>query len=137
MCEACKYPREFNDGDIVQCPGFKVEIIKKYAETRNNEPDRKWYLVHVLGVESDPDRKMDLPCNTLCYISPEGDRNIYAKPGICSGCGKLVRLSYPETMGMHGHWACPECGLQYPFMFYSIKQDREYTESINNQLSIS
>lgn len=50
----------------------------------------------------------------------------YAKPGICSGCNKKVKLYYPETMGMQGHWICPECGMEYPFMFYEIKHDPDY-----------
>ena len=126
MCQACKYPREFKVGDRLHVCGSDIEIVKQYQETRNNEPDRKWYQVHILGLEHDPNRMIDWPCNTLCSVSPEGNQKIYAKPGICSGCGKRVRLYYPETMGMHGYWTCPECGMQYPFMFYDIKCDRGY-----------
>lgn len=125
MYYACRYPREFKAEDIVQCPGFKVEILKTNIDRYDSDPERKWYRVKVI-VKHDDNRIMDLPCNTLCYVSSEGNKRIYSKPIKCNTCHQIVRLYYPESTGMHGSWICPECGTEYPFMFYDIKSDKDY-----------
>lgn len=125
MCEACKYPRNLKVDEIITIPGGKVKVIKQYQEPRNNEPDRKWYQVQVLGIESEPDRVRDMPCNLLCFVNPEGAEKIYSRPYKCE-CGNVVRFYYLEDIGIRGHWTCPECGLQLPFMFYDLKADHDY-----------
>jgi hypothetical protein len=124
MCEACRYPRALKTGDIVQCPGYKAEILKANPDRYDGDGKRQWYRVRILAAAEN--RIMDLPCNTLCYVSPEGDKLIYSEPVGCDSCGRTVRLSYPEDMGMDGYWTCPECGRQYPFAFYDIKCDSDY-----------
>lgn len=138
MCEACRYPREFSIGQSVETGRGKGEILKQYAVGERKscirgeeDPSRKWYRVRLLEViGSDPEREIDLPCNVLCSISPEGNKRIYSRFCKCYKCEEMVRLSYPETAGVNGHWTCPKCGAKYPFMFWKISKDAEYTEEM-------
>lgn len=124
MCKACKYPRELNVGDVVSTLGSDYEILKTHIDRADDDPERQWYRTKLL-TGPNAGYISDNPCNMLCHTSPEGNKRIYAKPGMCV-CGKVVRLSYPENTSMHGAWECPECGTEYPFMFYEIKQDTDY-----------
>jgi len=125
MCYACKYPREFKVGDIVKINGGKVEILKTNIDRAESDPERKWYRVKVL-VEHDDNRIMDFPCNTLCHVSPEGNKRIYSRLYNCPNCKKLVRFSYPEDISFQGHWECPECDFKLAFAFYDLKEDETY-----------
>jgi hypothetical protein len=126
MCEACRYPREYEVGDKVKALGSVVEVIQKYNEPRNGELDRQWYRIKVKNVAGDYN-EIDMPCNTLCYADQDTERFIFSKPTRCEICREVVRLKYPENSGMHGEWSC-ECGAIYPFAFYDIKADTTYTE---------
>lgn len=129
MCEACKYPKEYEVGDKVKALGSVVEVIHKYNEHRDGVIDRQWYRIKIENVAGGFN-ETDMPCNTLCYADQDTERFIFSKLTKCGDCQEVVRLKYPENSGIHGEWSC-ECGVKYPFTFYGIKHDKEYTESIN------
>lgn len=80
----------------------------------------------------------------LAALNPDSDPITFSHPTRCNpmgwisdekGCNHVVRLYYI------GHapgrsWTCPICGCRYPFAFWSIKSDRDFKPTPEQETDI-